>query len=307
MSEPHRTSKLGALRRLPNVLGELTGNQGKVLTMMVCYIGKGDLTFVGTHTIAQKLKLADDRSVERVIVDLRKFGYLTLAQIGGGSGNVNQYKVTLPDEPVTETPVESAGDLAQETAAESAADSALEPRSNKPGITQTPAEKTPVVLDKKPRLFQSQNPGQNDPPISIDYSFDYSNTPPARGREVSKGRKLDDALAGMPPLPDSLNTPTFKRTWEEWIQHRKEIGEPLKPMQARKQLNRLAKEGEELAVVRLERSIENGWTGLWFKDDNLKGSVKHGSNGQRTKPTAQQRGEFAEPDNSIPDFVGERH
>ncbi len=70
------------------------------------------------------------------------------------------------------------------------------------------------------------------------------------------------------PLPESLDTARFKDVWSRWIQHRREIKAPLKPSQATGQLKKLAKEGEGSACERIERSIANGWRGLWFADDD---------------------------------------
>lgn len=69
-------------------------------------------------------------------------------------------------------------------------------------------------------------------------------------------------------LPESLSTDRFRDVWHRWQQHRKEIHAPLKPSQAAGQLKKLAKEGEPAACERIERSIANGWRGLWFPSDD---------------------------------------
>jgi len=68
-------------------------------------------------------------------------------------------------------------------------------------------------------------------------------------------------------IPEPLNTPEFREAWADWTRHRREIKHALTPTTAQRQLKRLAKEGAESALLRLERSMDNGWQGLWFPDD----------------------------------------
>jgi len=63
-------------------------------------------------------------------------------------------------------------------------------------------------------------------------------------------------------LPDNLNNPTFIKAWEEWVQHRKEIKKKLTPSSIGKQLKLLNKD-PKTAIATIERSIQNGWQGLF--------------------------------------------
>jgi len=86
---------------------------------------------------------------------------------------------------------------------------------------------------------------------------------------------LIDSLLIESPFLESLNTERFRSVWARWVEHRKQIRHPLTKTQAEGQLKKLAKEGEPAACDRVERSIVNGWRGLWFTDEGAKnGSPK---------------------------------
>jgi hypothetical protein len=64
-------------------------------------------------------------------------------------------------------------------------------------------------------------------------------------------------------FPDDLDTPEFRATWAEWIQHRIEIKKPMKPLSAKKLLKSLAEGGERKAIESINQSIANGWQGVF--------------------------------------------
>jgi hypothetical protein len=51
--------------------------------------------------------------------------------------------------------------------------------------------------------------------------------------------------------------------WNEWLQYRSEGGKKITPSTAKRQLKTLSVLTEKEAVERIERSIHNGWTGLF--------------------------------------------
>lgn len=63
--------------------------------------------------------------------------------------------------------------------------------------------------------------------------------------------------------PQSLNTPEFAAAWLEWVEYRREKRQKITPTTERKQWKKLAQHSPAVAVRMLERSIENGWTGLF--------------------------------------------
>lgn len=87
---------------------------------------------------------------------------------------------------------------------------------------------------------------------------------------------LPDSLQSDSPflIPEPLTSERFRSTWEKWRRHRKEIKKPLTPSQEESQLTRLAGEGEQAAYERVEKSIANGWQGLWFGDEKKTPAAK---------------------------------
>lgn len=81
-------------------------------------------------------------------------------------------------------------------------------------------------------------------------------------RRASPAKK---AVSEPAPLP--FASPAFAELWNHWRHHRVELKKPLTSETEAGQLKRLAKEGERQASIRVSRSIDNGWQGLWFPDD----------------------------------------
>lgn len=73
-------------------------------------------------------------------------------------------------------------------------------------------------------------------------------------------------------FPDVLNTSAFKAAWVEWEIHRKEIRHKLTPSTIKKCLKDLAKMGHTNAIESINRSISNGWQGLFPPDGKKTGT-----------------------------------
>lgn len=71
-------------------------------------------------------------------------------------------------------------------------------------------------------------------------------------------------------IPDELDTPDFRKVWEEWKAYRKEIKNRLPPTTRRRQLKQLAEWGLEAALKSIETSLTNGWRGLFPPEDKKK-------------------------------------
>ncbi len=70
----------------------------------------------------------------------------------------------------------------------------------------------------------------------------------------------------LPALPKELDTPEFRETWADWIQHRKEINKPMHSVQAKRLLKRLAKLGPEVSIEMMDYTMTQGWQGLRMPD-----------------------------------------
>jgi hypothetical protein len=79
-----------------------------------------------------------------------------------------------------------------------------------------------------------------------------SNTPPTPSKKSSTKKQ------NTPDLPDWLD----KEAWDEWEQHRKEIGKKITPASMRKQLKLLEQYKSQQREI-IEQSILSGWQGLF--------------------------------------------
>lgn len=60
-----------------------------------------------------------------------------------------------------------------------------------------------------------------------------------------------------------FSSSNFRKVWEDWTQHRKEVKKPLTETSKKYQLRRLQAMGEQDAIRSIEQSIANGWQGLF--------------------------------------------
>lgn len=67
----------------------------------------------------------------------------------------------------------------------------------------------------------------------------------------------------MPAIPEALDTPAFRGAWTDFIEHRKSIRKPMSPKAASLNLNTCIRIGRENAILAIEQSIANGWTGIF--------------------------------------------
>jgi hypothetical protein len=66
----------------------------------------------------------------------------------------------------------------------------------------------------------------------------------------------------------------FRVAWEEWKKHRIEKRDKLTPSTELKQLKKLSKYTEQVAIAMIDQSVTNGWTGLF----EVKGSYSKQEN-----------------------------
>jgi hypothetical protein len=84
------------------------------------------------------------------------------------------------------------------------------------------------------------------------------------GKEVKKEGR-EEGPRDQPnrlTIPPGLDSPDFRRSWGEWVQHRKELRKPLTKTSAAQQLKMLGELGPEGAIMTIVHTIEKGWIGL---------------------------------------------
>jgi hypothetical protein len=121
----------------------------------------------------------------------------------------------------------------------------------------------------------------------IDEPIDESSEQPADNKqEVQKVRMKEDTPAATPPgdssdrpakpkakppafdplavpIPQSLDTPLFRKAWAAWAAHRVEIKARLTEQSTRQQIRLLVELGHDKAVETIRTSIRQSWRGLF--------------------------------------------
>lgn len=84
--------------------------------------------------------------------------------------------------------------------------------------------------------------------------------PPQGGHKGTTIKVSPESIPNTKCLP--FETEAFHQAWMDWEQHRREIRKKLTPLAARKALSALEGIGEQRAIVAINYSISNGWTGI---------------------------------------------
>jgi hypothetical protein len=63
---------------------------------------------------------------------------------------------------------------------------------------------------------------------------------------------------------DALRTDAFRTAWGEWVEYRRQTGRPLTPATIVRQIRKLEEFGHDAAIESIERSIGQGWQGLFL-------------------------------------------
>jgi hypothetical protein len=77
-----------------------------------------------------------------------------------------------------------------------------------------------------------------------------------------KSRKKD-SRGTETPVPIPFESPAFIQAWSEWNEYRSEKKKKITPSTAKRQLERLSKYPEHVAIGMIDQSITNGWEGLF--------------------------------------------
>jgi hypothetical protein len=86
--------------------------------------------------------------------------------------------------------------------------------------------------------------------------------------DTKTNTKAAGANAPVIVFPDNLSCDTFKAAWAEWETFRTETKHKLTPTTRKKQLAILAPYPLETAIAVIDKSITNGWQGLFPPENN---------------------------------------
>lgn len=94
---------------------------------------------------------------------------------------------------------------------------------------------------------------------------------------ASSSRKKENKKPSV-ELPEWLD----KKSWSEWVIHRKEIKKSLTPMSMKKQIKLLENDKANHVEI-IQNSIRNGWTGLFLLNPKQKTQVLNAVEGKYSK------------------------
>ena len=109
-------------------------------------------------------------------------------------------------------------------------------------------------------------------------SFQLDADQPQQPASKPKPKRDRKPAQQMPEIPEALNTPAFRSAWTDFIDHRKSIRKPMSPKAAELNLKKCLELGYDAALIAIEQSIANGWTGI-FEPKN----TTPGVNGSKPK------------------------
>ena len=96
--------------------------------------------------------------------------------------------------------------------------------------------------------------------------------------KVLPDKRREDKIGTPTEYPEGLGSDRFKKVWEEWESHRKEIKKPLTPTSRQQQLQNLAVMGEAKAIETIQHTIFKGWQGLKEPENGTHQRNNTGSN-----------------------------
>jgi hypothetical protein len=149
-----------------------------------------------------------------------------------------------------------------------------------------------LKIEKSLKIRSRKTPGT----VNTGYGKSGSIKKDSKESSISKNSKESFNKKDFPKkyiethLPNNWqDNPSFQETLEEFIQHRKEKKQPITELAGKKLANKLVKYSIQQAIDALNRSIENGWTGVFPENGNGK-KLKQGHN--RYQGTRSDEPEF---------------
>lgn len=207
--------------------------------------------YPAVNTLANKVRISP-RSVQRAIQELVALGELQVLPQAGMRG-CNLYRVT----------VESSASKPAASAAQGG-DSSV--RGDKlTGVTPvTRGGDTGDAGGCHPRR-EGVTPVSPEPSLTV--------REPSENRQAKFGRvelrsvrnelrlEAPSKRESFPELPAGSSA-ALRAVWEQWLQHRRELKNPLTPTAARLQIAQIFRWPEAEAIADIERSIQAGWKGI---------------------------------------------
>jgi hypothetical protein len=104
----------------------------------------------------------------------------------------------------------------------------------------------------QPNLFQTSS-----------HESHISGSATAELKSADGKKKTPRSEAPPQNIPTELDTPKFKESWNEFLQHRKEKKIPMTPTATKNMFRKFTAWGVDNAIQAIDTAISNGWTGVF--------------------------------------------
>jgi hypothetical protein len=265
--------------------------RGATRLVLLCLADHADdrgVAWPGISTIHRKT-LISRRQVSRCIAELVAAEEIEILRQGSGHGHSSVYRILLADKEDATPPLARRGKESKRATKDDTMSERVTFETEKgdtmPERMTFEAEKGDTMSERM--TFEAEKGDKvssksvRDP--SSDPSVDPSTDPSGkrqRGKRTKQPRRRKPERKEQFVLPEVLQTQAFRESWAAYEQHRREIKKPLTQTAGDRALKRLAKAGEQEAIARIERSIGNGWQGLFFPGDAVRYRYLQASEGK---------------------------
>ena len=122
-----------------------------------------------------------------------------------------------------------------------------------------------VVLDKSQETVSpSRDITQAEAEAEAEAEENTKHPLPPRGDGAGKAKAKSVSVE----IPENLRTEPFEKAWADFQQHRREIRAKMTEKAAEKIMEKLCELGPDRAVFELNRSMQNGWRGIFPDSKN---------------------------------------
>jgi len=235
-----------------------------VFAAILARIGSNGRAWPGAGRLARDTGLSC-ATVKRAIVELVGLGVITKQPRGPGRSNM--YVIKTPE---TDHDDPAQNDPAQNEAGQNAPRGRLKLSHDSDHFELQKYTQEIEPANKKVGLRGGDGTAKNDHKARRDCASEQCAKRPRRPADP-----LQLAMACMSEN-SHLKTTAFYEAWQAWARYRSERRKALTRSTIERQIRKLEKMGPENAVLAIERSIENGWVGLFGPTDR-KWQVQGGS------------------------------
>lgn len=179
-----------------------------------------------------------------------------------------------------DNPSDAPDETRERKARQRAREKAAQAQAEKAGVTSSHEQSRGCHEDVTTQIRGEENRSEEK---REEKNLEPPNPPAGGGHEAQKKAEPATAKRSKPrpdsadgiELPESLESPQLRQALGEWLEHKRQIRDPLRELGIAKLIKRLAVLGIERSVAAIDYSIANGWKGV-FEEKNSAVAPKFG-------------------------------